>query len=121
MNALIVDDSPLLRKELREMLGRLDIDNVLEANDGNEAVELCEAEDPDIVLLDIVMEEADGITFLEEVEVREAVDDHAVVVISALDDPDVRSQAEDLGATMFIEKPVRMADVQDAIEQLGRQ
>lgn len=115
---LIVDDSPFLRKEVREMVKRMDIDRVFEAADGEEALAVCEEERPDLILLDIVMEETNGIEFLEEIREKEGGEDYRVIVITALAEDAVKEKADELGVARFIEKPFEMEDIRDAIDHV---
>jgi two-component system chemotaxis response regulator CheY len=66
MRALIVDDSPRVRSELRQLLGRLGWNIVGEAVNGVEALEMAEELKPDLVTLDIIMPEMDGIECYRE-------------------------------------------------------
>ena len=64
LKILITDDSKLLRKKLREELEKLDCD-VLEAENGKEAIMRDLTEQPDGIILDIVMPEVGGIVSLQ--------------------------------------------------------
>src|SRR6478752_9429720 len=66
MRALIVDDSPKVRSELRLLLSRMGWNIVGEAENGIEALELTEELKPDLVTLDIIMPEMDGIECYRE-------------------------------------------------------
>jgi two-component system, NarL family, response regulator LiaR len=62
IKVLIVDDHPLVRKGINILLGVYDdIEVVGEAENGREAIEICEKYNPDIVLMDLIMPEINGI------------------------------------------------------------
>ncbi|MFI0412131.1 response regulator [Actinomadura sp. 3N508] len=71
MRVLIADDHPVVRQGLRTFLGiQDDIEVVGEAEDGTSAVTLAESLEPDIVLMDLKMPGADGLTALTELRAR---------------------------------------------------
>jgi DNA-binding NarL/FixJ family response regulator len=71
IRVLIADDHPVVRQGLRTFLGvQEDIEVVGEATDGVEVVSRAEALTPDVILLDLKMPEADGLTALRELRER---------------------------------------------------
>ncbi|QFG23313.1 response regulator transcription factor [Actinomadura sp. WMMB 499] len=71
IRVLIADDHPVVRQGLRTFLGiQDDIEVVGEAADGASAVSLAESAEPDIVLMDLKMPGADGLTALTELRAR---------------------------------------------------
>ncbi len=111
MNArvLIVDDAPLIRGMLRDILGAEGFTVVGEAADGAEAVSLYRTLRPDLVILDIVMPQMDGLSTLRQVR---AQDPHATVVMcSAVGQDVVITEAIEAGAREFIVKPFDPARV----------
>ncbi|MCP9952386.1 MULTISPECIES: response regulator [Actinomadura] len=71
IKVLIADDHPVVRQGLRTFLGiQDDIEVVGEAEDGTSAVTLAESLEPDIVLMDLKMPGADGLTALTELRAR---------------------------------------------------
>ena len=61
MKVLVVDDEKLIRDVIKEYLVNEDY-TVVEAENGEEAVEICNKEDIDIIVLDIMMPKMDGYT-----------------------------------------------------------
>ena len=78
---LVVDDHPLTREALASLLAQGGFEIVGEAADGNEALELAAAQQPDLVLLDLAMPELDGLAALPRL--REAAPACEVVVLTA--------------------------------------
>lgn len=113
MDALIVEDSSFMRKILRNILDDLDFEEVFEAENGEEGVEQFNEHRPDLVLLDIVMEEMTGLEALDEI--MDTDPEATVVMISAVGQQQMVDQALDSGAQEFIEKPFENEDVKDTL------
>ena len=110
---LIVDDSILMRRMIADSLSGDDWEVVAEASDGNEAVQKYEETRPDAVTLDIVMPEADGIFALKKII---GIDPEAkVVVVSALNQTKLISEAIRAGAQDFIAKPFMPEQLQETL------
>ena len=68
IKVLIVDDHPLVRQGIKTLLGVYDdIEVIGEAENGREALEMCEKCKPDIVLMDLIMPEVNGIEATKEI------------------------------------------------------
>lgn len=100
---LVVDDSLLIRRMIGEILSSDGWEIVAEAGDGREAVEQYQAHRPDAVTMDIVMPGTSGIQALEEIIRLDR--DAKVVVVSALNQTKLISEAIRKGAQDFIAKP----------------
>src|SRR5512144_2139086 len=99
---LVVDDEPEIRSSLRGVLSDEGL-RVVEATDGREALDLCRAERPELVLLDVWMPEVDGIELLRTLQ--EEPGRPQVIMISGHGNIETAVQATKLGAFDFIEKP----------------
>ena len=115
LKILITDDSKLLRKKLRLELERLDCE-VLEAENGKEAVMLDLQEKPDGMFLDIVMPEVGGIEALQVI--REVNPDMPVVMLSSAGTPQKLVETLKLGALDFIQKPYTSEQIKKAVEAI---
>lgn len=100
---LVVDDSMLMRKMISESLTDGGWEVVGEGEDGAEAIRLYDELRPDAVTMDIVMPGTDGIYALEKI--IELDSEARVVVVSALNQTKLISQAIRKGAQDFIAKP----------------
>jgi class 3 adenylate cyclase len=101
---LVVDDDPMNRLLLDRMLTQLG-HRVLPAADGGEALRRLEADDPDVVLLDIVMPEIDGVTVLGRIKADPLRQSVPVIMISALEDLASVVRCIELGAEDYLPKP----------------
>ena len=109
---LVIDDSGLVRRNMRRILNGAGYD-VVEAQDGMAALEAYFSEKPDVVLLDLVMNGMYGLDVLKKL--RELDADARVVVLSADIQTPSRDLARDLGALGFLNKPADDADVLGAV------
>ena len=119
-NVLLVDDSSTMRKIIGRSLRQagIDFDNIFEAGDGLEALELLEKEKVDIVLSDINMPNMDGISFLREKAERAAIKHIPVLMISTETGEDIIGEAKSLGAVGAIKKPFTPDKVNEVLGPL---
>ena len=104
MKVLVVDDHPLIREALRNVLAELDPQfELLEAADSVSALRIVTScPDIDLVLLDLNLPDGEGLTTLEELRQRRPAT--AVVICSARDDHQTVARAIALGAVGYIPK-----------------
>jgi len=92
MNVLIVDDEPLARERIRELLKReVDVKSIREAENGAVAVESIRNHRPDIVFLDIQMPEVDGFQVLQKLGPDTISQIPAIIFVTAYDQYAVRA------------------------------
>lgn len=114
--ALICDDSLLVRKKLKELLLECGCEKIIEADNGQQAVELYQANNPDIVFMDIVMPVLDGIEALRQIR---SIDPQAhVVMVSSVGTKTNLMDALKVGAKDFIQKPYDKEQIAKIIENL---
>ncbi len=108
IRVLVVDDSAYVRKVVKHMLSRSPfIEVVGAARDGEEALELVEELNPDVVTLDLLMPRMGGIEFLRQQMARRPI---AVVIVSiASESGETTLAALDAGAIDFVQKPTALA------------
>lgn len=108
IRVLIVDDSAYIRKIITQMLSRSPfIEVVGTARSGQEALEKTEEINPDLILLDLMMPDMDGITFLHTQMARRPVP--VIIVSIAQETSEMVLQALDAGAVDFVQKPTALA------------
>jgi len=105
MKLLIVDDAKLIHFLVKKILKENEINDleIQDAFNGNEAIEITENFQPDLVLLDVVMPEKDGIETLKILKANNP--DIKVIMVSSMGTEEKVSEALKLGATAFIQKP----------------
>jgi putative two-component system response regulator len=103
---LIVDDEPINIQVVRKYLSLAGYSNFIITTDANEVVSLANAESPDVILLDIMMPGTSGLDVLLQLRSQEQTAWLPIVIMTALDDREVKAQALDKGATDFLTKPI---------------
>ena len=101
---LIVDDSLFIRMKIAELVQRAGYEVVGFGTNGQEAIDLYNQHKPDLTLLDITMPIKDGLTALKEIKQNDV--NAKVIMVSAMSQSMVISQAIENGAIDFIEKPI---------------
>ena len=101
---LIVDDSRVIRKVSRHIVETLGLE-VSEAENGREALDLCAAQMPDVVLLDWNMPVMSGIEFIVHLRRSAGGDKPKVVFCTTENDVDHIRQAMKAGADEYVMKP----------------
>jgi len=118
---LVVDDEPMARALLRLMLVRAGF-NVMEAEDGFDALEKVRINRPDIVLLDVMMPGMDGFTVCETIREDAETADLPVIMFSAKTDLNSINQGLRAGADVYLTKPISPEELTRHVrEVLNRQ
>jgi len=112
---LLVDDSGLARRSTRRMLEQAGFE-VIEAEDGLSALERFAVDEPDVVLLDLVMKGMYGLDVLSKI--REIDPQAKVIVVSADVQNSSRQMVQDGGAAGFINKPASAERLVQMVEQV---
>ena len=102
---LCVDDSRLTRAFIRKALEPLNF-HVDEAETGQKGLDMLSDSGYDLILLDIVMPEMDGFTFLKELKKRDREDYIPVILMTALDDLKSKIKGLNTGADDYLLKPL---------------
>ncbi len=117
---LVVDDDGSLRAILRLTL-ECEGYAVIEASDGDGALELARQKCPDLILLDIGMPTRDGWAVLAELRTDPSLSDIPVVMLTGEADESTEWRAREMGALQYITKPVDVEDVlSTVVGLLGR-
>jgi DNA-binding NarL/FixJ family response regulator len=104
LRAIIADDDPFARKMIKDALQRADVVVIAEAQNGRQAVELALHYDPDVVLMDVVMPELDGIAATRRITSDNP--DQVVVLLTSADDDETGLLGLRSGAAGFLSKDV---------------
>lgn len=116
MKILVVDDEVEVQQSLKESLERGGY-QVLIASDGMQAVEQTKEEEPDLILLDIMLPTLDGYRVLKLLKSDERYRKIPILVITARADAEAWALAMECGATACLSKPVRP---QKLLEKINR-
>jgi NarL family two-component system response regulator LiaR len=111
---MIVDDHAMVRTGLATFLEVSDdLDLVGQATDGQEAVELCEQFQPDVILMDLVMPKMDGVTATRII--RERWPQVQVIALTSFQEKELVQDALEAGAISYLLKNVSMDDLTEAV------
>ena len=113
---LLVDDDHEIVESMRLALQAKGFD-VLVARDGNQGLVLCEREDPDLVILDMMMPKRSGFLVLEKLRRTRPVP-LRVIMITANEGSRHKAYAEMLGVDDYIRKPFAMDRLMESVERL---
>lgn len=112
---LVVDDERLNRDLLERMLRRQG-HRCVPAASAAEAFEALRAERFDLVLLDMLLPDTTGLTFLDALRILGHLPDLPVIVLTGLDDDGAREEAFRRGAVDFLAKPILRVQLYEAID-----
>lgn len=102
--ALIVDDEPLLRRQVREALASFGFDQFVEAENGQQAVELARSEKPLLIVMDVSMPIKDGVSAATEINRETPL---PIVLLTATTDSETVARAREAGVSNYLLKPFR--------------
>ena len=116
---MVVEDSPVAREVVMKILQREGYD-VVGACNGVEAMDLLQATSniPDLVLLDVMMPEKDGITLLQELRDQPQYKELPVILLTALSDEARMKKARELGVCEYLVKTRFSYD--ELVDQVGK-
>ena len=115
---LVVDDSSVIRKVARRILEGLEF-QIMEAENGEEAIESCKRQLPDAILLDWNMPKMDGYDFLRVLRRLPGGDGPKVVFCTTENDVAHIARALHAGANEYIMKPFDKDIVQAKFQEVG--
>ena len=117
-SCLVVDDSSVIRKVARRILEDLSF-TITEAEDGQQALERCQAEMPDAILLDWNMPVMDGLEFLAQLRQLQNGEKPKVVFCTTENDVAHIARALHAGANEYIMKPFDKDIVTAKFQEVG--
>ena len=118
---LVVDDSPLQRRQLSDMLQLLGYTRVVEAGSGQAALDrLASAQEecPALVCLDLTLPDISGFDVCEFIRSSPGLESLPVLMISARTQTMDRAQAEEAGVSAYLIKPVTVESLRTQIDRV---
>ena len=107
---LIVDDEPINVKLVRKYLVLEGYHNFVLSTDSREVMSLIEREEPDLVLLDVMMPHVSGLDILSAIRASEKWRHLPVIILTAASDQNTKRRANELAVNDFLGKPVDPAE-----------
>lgn len=115
---LVIEDEATLQKALNEVLSK-DGYEVVSSLDGLKGLELAQGENPDLILLDIILPKMDGFEVLKRIKEDDKTSQIPVIILTNLSDVNDIQKALDLGATTYLVKAdFHIEDVLKKIEKV---
>src|SRR5215510_3687152 len=112
---LIAEDFEDNRIALKLILNHTGFD-VIEAENGQQAIEAVRREEPDLVLMDITLPVIDGLQATREIRSDEKFGQLPIIVVSAHDNEEIRREAAEAGGSEYISKPIEIGELKKLIE-----
>jgi two-component system, chemotaxis family, chemotaxis protein CheY len=121
MRILIVDDSAMMRAMIKRVIKLADVpvDDILEATNGAEALELLKQHDVHLLLTDINMPVMNGADMLREISLNDRWRNLNRVIISTDGSTVRREEAEELDVRCYLEKPFSPEVLRDVLNELA--
>ncbi|MEA2170549.1 MAG: two-component system, chemotaxis family, chemotaxis protein CheY [Solirubrobacteraceae bacterium] len=116
---LVVDDDPLIRRLIATTLEDVAGFDIVQAEDGQAAVETAAKQHPTIVFLDIDMPRMDGITACRELRAAEGSRSATIVMLTAATDDRAERRAGEAGADLFLTKPFSPLEILQLVDKIG--
>lgn len=113
---VVVDDEPITRMDIREILCEAGYNVVGEASNGFEAIDICRKFSPNLVIMDIKMEVLDGLKASKKILHDHTVD--AVLLLSAFNDQDYVKKAKEVGVAGYLVKPLEEKSFLTTVEMV---
>ena len=121
MRILIVDDSAMMRAMIKRVIKLADVavEDILEATNGAEALELLKQHDVQLLLTDINMPVMNGAEMLREISLNDRWRNLNRVIISTDGSTVRREEAEELDVRCYLEKPFSPEVLRDVLNELA--
>ena len=116
---LLVDDDPKSLRFYEAILGEKNYD-LIKAATGKEALELTTSHLPDLILLDIILPDIDGMEVTRRIRQDETAKNIPIILITSLDDTETKEIGLESGAEEFLTKPVRPVELTARVNSMIR-
>jgi len=116
LNILVVDDSMIMRRNIKKYLTSLGHNIIGEAQNGEEAILFCQENNPDLITMDISMSGISGIEVVQKI--KELNSDFSIIMITAYGKNSLVKEALQSGAKGYILKPVSEENLYESIGKI---
>ena len=117
LTILVVEDYDDMSLAMRLALERQGY-HILEASDGEQAVEVAARERPEVILMDLSLPVMDGLKATERIRADPASRDTIIVAVTAHQEQDYRARALAAGCNAFVTKPIDFDWLKDLLDKL---
>lgn len=122
VNVVIVDDNPMILNTLDEVISsEAGLSVIGRADNGKDAIDMIKDTQPDVVLLDLVMPQMDGITVVENIKKKTSMlKNPAFIILSAVGGEQMTEEAFQAGANYFLMRPFDKDILVNKIRRIGK-
>ena len=122
VNVVIVDDNPMILNTLDEVISsEAGLSVIGRADNGKDAIDMIKDTQPDVVLLELVMPQMDGITVVENIKKKTSMlKNPAFIILSAVGGEQMTEEAFQAGANYFLMKPFDKDILVNKIRRIGK-
>lgn len=117
LRLLLVEDAPFLRYAFGRLL-RMHGFDVMEANDGREALDCVNEFHPQLIVTDLAMPVMDGVELIQRLRANPVTADLPVVAITADSSGEAETKAREAGAVDFVTKPIDLPTLLDRLRAI---
>ncbi len=117
MNVVLLDDERISLAVLKNHVAKVDGANGVAFTHPTDALRWCAANEMAAVIIDFVMQEMDGLEFVERFRLLPGKADVPVFMVSGSQDAELRSRAEAAGVSEFFAKPLDVAALRNRLEE----
>ncbi len=117
MKVLVVDDFETMRKIIKNVLKQINLEDVLEAENGKQALNVLKSEGADLIISDWIMPEMTGIDFLKACKGDETIRKIPFIMVTAEAQKDNIMEAIKSGVDNYIVKPFTHEKLREAIDK----
>lgn len=118
LNVLLVDDSPLARKHIMRVLNNMGVENISEAGNGIEAIEMIQESIFDLIVTDYNMPEMDGKEFSQYVREQSDQADIPILMVTSVSDTSRLAMVENVGVSAICDKPFEVSNVRALLSKI---
>ena len=118
MKVMVCDDSMFVRKTMVTVISSLGVKKIIEAADGQQAIDQYIENKPDLVFMDIVMPVVTGIDALKKI--KEIDPTAKVIMASSIGTQNYLKSAIKAGAADFLQKPITADQVKQILENVSK-
>jgi two-component system chemotaxis response regulator CheY len=115
---LLIDDDNWMIRVLLKIINNLGFSDVLVANNGFDAIAIAVKEVPDVIFLDLLMPELDGLNTLKLIRTIECTSSINVIICSGNNDVQNFTKTVSLGANEYISKPFTADIIKSKLEKI---
>jgi two-component system, chemotaxis family, chemotaxis protein CheY len=119
MKTLIVDDAGFMRELLAQHCHELGHQIIAEATTGTEAIELAKKLNPELIIMDMVLPEKNGLEAASEIIQENSATE--ILAITSLDEPWIQSKLETAGFKYFLKKPFTKSELQSVLNSIQKE